>query len=117
MPNVPMPIDLDGLTTDEAAARLAADGPNDLPRAGRRRLPRILRDVLTEPMFALLLGSGAIYLVLGDALEAALLLAFASLSVGIAVIQEARSERTLEALRDLTSPRALVIRDGERRRI
>ncbi len=80
-----MQIDRHGLTTDEAAARLAADGPNELPRAGRRRLPRILRDVLTEPMFALLLGSGVIYLVLGDALEAALLLVFASLSVGIAV--------------------------------
>ena len=109
--------DLHGLTTDEAAARLAADGPNELPRRGRRRLPRILRDVLTEPMFALLLGSGVIYLALGDTLEALLLLIFASLSVGIAVIQEARSERTLEALRDLTSPRALVIRDGERKRI
>ena len=48
---------LHGLTTDEAAARLAADGPNELPRAGRRRLSRIVRDVSTEPMFALLLGS------------------------------------------------------------
>ncbi len=68
-------------------------------------------------MFALLLGAGAIYLLLGDTVEALLLLAFASLSVVIAVIQESRSERVLEALRDLTSPRALVIRDGERRRI
>ena len=112
-----MQTDLHGLTTGEAAARLAAEGPNELPRVGRRRLPRILRDVLTEPMFALLLGSGVIYLLLGDALEALLLLLFASLSVGIAVMQEARSERMLDALRDLTSPRALVIRDGERRRI
>ena len=54
-----MQIDLHGLTTDEAAAQFATDGPNELPRAGRRRLPRILRDVLTEPMFALLLGSGS----------------------------------------------------------
>jgi Ca2+-transporting ATPase len=112
-----MQTDRHGLTTDEAAAQLAADGPNELPRGGRRRLPQILRDVLTESMFALLLGSGVIYLVLGDTLEAVFLLVFASLSVGIAVIQEARSERTLEALRDLTSPRALVIRDSERRRI
>jgi Ca2+-transporting ATPase len=112
-----MQTDLRGLTAGEAAARLATDGPNELPRAGHRQLPRILLDVLTEPMFALLLGSGVIYLALGDALEALLLLIFASLSIGIAVLQEARSERTLEALRDLTSPRALVIRDGERRRI
>jgi Ca2+-transporting ATPase len=46
-----------------------------------------------------------------------LLLLFASLSVSIAVVQEARSERVLDALRDLTSPRALVVRDRERRRI
>jgi len=112
-----MQTDLHGLTTGEAAARLAAEGPNELPRVGHRRLPRILRDVLTEPMFALLIGSGVIYLLLGDALEALLLLLFASLSIGITVMQEARSERMLDALRDLTSPRALVIRGGERRRI
>jgi Ca2+-transporting ATPase len=74
-------------------------------------------DVVREPMFGMLLAAGAIYFVLGDLAEAALLLAFASLSVGIAIVQEHRSERVLEALRDLTSPRALVIRDGERRRI
>ncbi len=106
-----------GLTRAEAAARLAGEGPNELPRVGRRRLPRIVRDVLTEPMFSLLIGAGLIYLLLGDRLEASLLLAFACLSVAIAVIQETRSEHVLEALRDLTSPRALVIRDGERCRI
>ncbi|MBX5454950.1 MAG: cation-translocating P-type ATPase [Acidobacteriia bacterium] len=106
-----------GLTSREAAARLAAEGPNELPHAGHRSLPRILRDVLSEPMFGLLLGAGLIYLFLGDTVEALLLLVFASLSVVIAVVQETRSERVLEALRDLTSPRALVIRDGERKRI
>jgi Ca2+-transporting ATPase len=108
---------LRGLTSGEASARLSAEGPNELPRTGRRRLPRILRDVLSEPMFGLLLGSGLVYLALGDAVEALLLLAFASLSVVIAVVQETRSERVLDALRDLTSPRALVVRDGERRRV
>jgi len=106
-----------GLSTQEAAARLAAEGPNELPHAGHRSLPRILRDVLSEPMFGLLLGAGLIYLFLGDTVEALLLLVFASLSVAIAVVQETRSERVLETLRDLTSPRALVIRDGERKRI
>jgi Ca2+-transporting ATPase len=106
-----------GLTAKEAATRLAAEGPNELEQSGRRRLPRVIRDILSEPMFGLLLGSGVIYLLLGDKIEALLLLAFASLSVIIAVIQETRSERVLEALRNLTSPRALVVRDGERRRI
>ena len=68
-------------------------------------------------MLALLLGGGAIYLALGDLKEALILLAFATMSVLITVVQETRTERVLEALRDLTSPRALVIRDGERKRI
>jgi Ca2+-transporting ATPase len=68
-------------------------------------------------MLALLLGGGVVYLALGDLKEALILLAFATMSVVITVVQETRTERVLEALRDLTSPRALVIRDGERKRI
>ena len=68
-------------------------------------------------MIALLLAGGAVYLALGDWNEALILLVFANLSVVITVIQETRTEHVLEALRDLTSPRALVIRDGERKRI
>jgi hypothetical protein len=64
-------------------------------------------------MFALLLGAAVIYLVLGDLREAVVLAVFASTSVLIAVVQETRTERVLETLRDLTSPRALMIRDGE----
>ena len=108
---------LHGLTAQEAAERLAAEGPNLLPRSGRRGFVHIVREVLREPMFALLLGAGAIYLVLGDIREASVLFVFACTSVGIAIVQEARTERVLESLRDLTSPRALVIRDGEERRI
>jgi len=106
-----------GLTSAEAAARLAAEGPNALPEPERRTLARIAIEVVREPMLALLIGGGAIYLALGDAKEAIILLVFACLSVVITVVQEARTERVLEALRDLTSPRALAIRDGERRRI
>ncbi len=108
---------LRGLTNAEAQARLKAEGPNELPRTGHRSILRIAFEVVREPMFGLLLGSGAIYLVLGDLSEALLLLGFASISVLITVVQESRSERVLEALRDLTSPRALVIRDGARLRI
>lgn len=106
-----------GLTSVDAAARLAAEGPNELPQPDRRTLAKIVLEVLREPMLALLLGGGAVYLALGDTREAMVLLAFACLSVAITVVQEARTERVLEALRDLTSPRALVIRDGQRQRI
>ena len=68
-------------------------------------------------MLALLLAAGLIYLVVGDLNEALILLAFAMMSVLITVVQKTRTEHVLEALRDLTSPRALAIRDGVRRRI
>jgi Mg2+-importing ATPase len=106
-----------GLSSAEAAERLAAEGFNELHRAQSRTLGKIAYDVVSEPMFGLLIAAGLVYLALGDLAEALLLLAFASISVTIAIVQEARSERVLEALRDLTSPRALVIRDGERQRI
>jgi Ca2+-transporting ATPase len=106
-----------GLSTAEALARLQSDGPNELPRPDRRTPLRIVAEVLREPMLALLLAGGGIYLLIGDLAEALILLAFASLSVIITVIQETRTERVLEALRDLTSPRALVIRDGQLARI
>ncbi|EEW25405.1 cation-translocating P-type ATPase [Rhodobacter ferrooxidans] len=106
-----------GLTAAQAQARLASEGANELPRQQRRSGLRIAFDVLREPMLALLLGGGVVYLLLGDRQEALILLAFACLSVGITAVQEARTERVLEALRDLTSPRALVIRDGTRQRI
>ena len=111
------PAGLHGLTETEAAARLRRDGYNELPRADRRTPLKIVREVMREPMLALLVGAGVVYLLLGDLEEALILLAFATASVAITVVQEARTERVLQALRDLTSPRALVIRTGQRRRI
>ncbi len=106
-----------GLDTAEAQARLVRDGFNELPQAHRRTPLRIVLEVLREPMLALLLGGGLIYLLLGSPAEAAILLVFAMLSIGITVVQESRSERVIEALRDLTSPRALVVRAGRQLRI
>jgi len=106
-----------GLSEADARARLKAEGYNELPRPDRRTPLHIILEVLREPMMALLIGGGVIYLMLGDLKEALILLAFATLSIVITVVQETRTERVLEALRDLTSPRALVIRDGQRKRI
>jgi Ca2+-transporting ATPase len=103
-----------GLSAATAAARLKAEGYNELPAPDRRGFVRILSEILRQPMFALLIGGGVVYLLLGDRIEALLLLLFASLSVTITIVQESRSERVLEALRNLASPRALVIRGGKR---
>jgi Ca2+-transporting ATPase len=96
---------------------MAEQGPNELPKAGQRSVFRIVGEVLREPMLALLLVGGLAYLLLGNLAEALILLAFATFSVAVTVIQESRTEHVLDALRDLSAPRAMVIRDGERLRI
>lgn len=106
-----------GLAAGEAAARFVADGPNELPSSKPRSGYAIALGVAAEPMFLLLLGCGGIYLLLGGLRDALVLLGFVLVVMGITLYQERRTERALEALRDLSSPRALVIRDGEQTRI
>ena len=107
----------EGLTSAEAAARLAAEGRNALPSAERRGTLAIAFGVAREPMFLLLAAATAVYLVVGEVHEALVLAASILGVVAITVAQERKAERALEALRDLSSPRALVVRDGERRRV
>ena len=111
------PAPMDGLSEHEAARRLRAEGYNELARPRRRSLLRIAIEICSEPMFQLLLAASAIYLVVGNHAEALILIGSAGTTVAIAIVQETRTERVLEALRDLTSPRALVVRDGLSRRI
>lgn len=106
-----------GISAQEAARRLADDGPNSLPQGGTRSIWRIISEVMREPMLVLLLVGGLAYLSLGDLTETMIRLAFASFSVVVTIIQESRTEHVLEALRDLSAPRALVIRDGEKIRL
>ena len=103
-----------GLTSQEAENRLKKEGYNELPSTDKRGFLSILLNVIRQPMFALLIGGGIVYFLLGDHLEALLLLGFASFSVMITLVQESRSEHVLETLRNLATPRALVIRDGKR---
>ena len=109
--------DIRGLSNSEAAERLERDGYNELPTGRRRSGFGIAVGVVREPMFLLLIACGALYLILGDLEEALMLLGFVFVVVGITFFQERKTERALEALRDLSSPRALVIREGEKKRI
>ncbi|MCC6296950.1 MAG: cation-translocating P-type ATPase [Pseudomonadales bacterium] len=108
---------LSGLSEAEAAARLRRDGANDLPSQRRRGLAPIVAEVMREPMFLMLVAAGALYLLMGAPGDALLLLGFVFVVIGITVVQERRTEHALDALRDLSSPRALVVRDGVHKRI
>ncbi|HST89658.1 MAG TPA: HAD-IC family P-type ATPase, partial [Ktedonobacterales bacterium] len=107
----------DGLSSAEARERLAAEGDNELPRERRKSMLAIALSVLREPMLLLLVAAGVLYVFLGDLREALVLLASISVVIGITLYQERKTERALDALRDLASPRALVIRDGQPQRI
>jgi Ca2+-transporting ATPase len=106
-----------GLSASEAARRLHAEGPNALPAERDHRLLRLILGVLAEPMILLLCVAVALYVVLGDLREALVLAASLIAVVAITVVQERRTGRALAALRDLSSPRAAVVRDGELQRI
>ena len=118
MPDQPTPDEpLQGRSSQQAAERLASDGPNQLPGSAPKSNLAIVREVLTEPMFLMLLAAGGTYLALGDRGEALFLLGSVLVVIGITLTQERKTQRALESLRELSAPRALVLRDGVERRI
>jgi P-type Ca2+ transporter type 2C len=105
------------LSASQAAQRLQQEGANALPGGQRRGNMAIVVEALREPMFMLLLAAGTLYVVFGDLQEGLSLFGVVVVTLALTVYQEGKTERAIEALRDLTSPRALVIRDGQPLRI
>src|SRR6266567_3383535 len=108
---------LTGLTSAEAAARLAADGPNELPTAKKRNLLQQTWDVVRQPMLLLLLTAGTVNFLLSEPLDGGILMFSVVVVIAISTYQEHKTENALAALRDLSSPRALVVREGRHTRI
>lgn len=106
-----------GLDEKQVQERLLRDGFNELSSSRPHSILSIAWDVVSEPMFLLLISCGILYLILGNTEDALILLGSVCVIVTMSFLQEKKSERTLEALRDLTSPRALVLRNGIRKRI
>jgi Ca2+-transporting ATPase len=106
-----------GLTSKEAEEKIKTDGYNEIPSQKKHGFFGILWEVLKEPMLLLLVGAGTIYFFLGEPQDALMLSAFVVFVVGITFYQQRKTERAVEALRDLSSPRALVVRDGAQHRI
>jgi len=106
-----------GISQKEAVEKLEKEGYNELPSSKPKNVFQIALGVVKEPMFLLLVACGALYLILGDMREGFMLLGFVFFVMGIEFYQEKKTEKALDALKDLASPRALVIRDGETIRI
>jgi Ca2+-transporting ATPase len=111
------PRKISGLSSEEVGRKLISEGYNELPSSKSRNFITIAIGVIKEPMFLLLVACGTLYMVLGDIQEGIMLLSFVFVIMGIEFYQEKKTEKALDALRDLASPRALVIRDGVEKRI
>jgi len=102
-----------GLDPGEVLARRARHGPNTLPEAkGSGAFAQAWRQLVTEPMFLLLLAAAALYLLLGSRAEGVLLGVFALITVALVLVQNQRSRKALDALRAMAAPQARVLRGG-----
>jgi len=106
-----------GLTTIEVSQKLKTEGYNELPSEKKQSILQTIFNVIKEPMLILLILSGLVYFFLGESRDALMLLSFVIVVVVITIYQERKTEKAIEALKNLSSPRALVIRDSQQLRI
>lgn len=106
-----------GLTEETANEKIKREGYNELPSSKPKNFFALAWGVVKEPMFLLLVACGTLYLILGDIQEGLMLMGFVFVIMGIEFYQERKTEKALDALKDLASPRALVIREGVEKRI
>jgi P-type Ca2+ transporter type 2C len=106
-----------GLTTVEAEKRLKEHGYNELTSTRPKNILFIALEVVKEPMFLLLISCGLLYILLGDYHEGIILLSTILIIIFITFYQYQKTEKALEALKKLSSPRVLVVRDGVEKRI
>ena len=106
-----------GLSSAEAAARLARYGPNELPRSRRTPLWQMIAEQARDPLVVVLLAAAALTLGTGDWTDAGVILLVIVVNTVAGVTQEVKAGQAIAALSELTAPEARVLRDGEQRTI
>ena len=102
-----------GLTTSEAQTLQAEHGKNELSVQKKESFVKKVSGIIKEPMFLLLIMAAVIYFILGEPRDALTLLVCVVGIIAIDVIQEWKADKTLSALKDLSAPRIIVMRDGK----
>lgn len=104
----------DGLTTEEAHKRLQSFGPNRLPPAAKRSAFARFADQFNNLIIYVLLGAGLVTAVLGHWVDTGVIVGVVVINALIGFIQEGKAEEALEAVRNMLSAQAVVLRDGQR---
>ncbi len=102
-----------GLTSAEARSRIERVGPNELATRPHRSVVREFLHLFANPLIAILLVASAVSAMLGETVDATLIVTMVVISVGINFRQAFQSQRAVDALRSMVAPTARVLRDGE----
>jgi len=102
-----------GLTSTQVKERQEQFGKNELTLEKKESFFHKILEVLSQPMFLLLIIAAVVYFILGEPRDGSIMLIFVLGIISIDVIQEWKTDRTLKALKDLSAPHVNVIRDGE----
>jgi Ca2+-transporting ATPase len=106
-----------GLTEEEAAERLAQNGRNELKAPREKTLPEAFLEQLNDPLIYVLIAAAVISVILGSVSDAVIIGVVVCMNAAVGLIQEGRARKALDALKQLTSPRTIVLRGGTRREI
>jgi Ca2+-transporting ATPase len=102
-----------GLTTEEAKSRLEQYGPNKLKGKPKKSMISLFFAQMKDMLIYVLLGAAVVTLAIGEVMDTIIIFAVVILNAVIGVIQESKAEKAIEALQQMTTPKALVRRDGE----
>ncbi|PWE17376.1 carbonate dehydratase [Marinicauda salina] len=107
----------EGLSSEEAARRLAEHGPNRLPEPPRRSVVLRFLAHFHHVLIYVLIASAAVTAALGHWVDTGVILAVVLVNAVIGFVQEGRAEQAMEAIRGMLAPRSAVLRDGRRRTV
>ncbi len=107
----------EGISESQAQSILAREGENLIPSEAPKTLAKQILVILSEPMLILLIAAGVINFLLAEVLDALMLMVTVFIVLGISIYQSRRSEKALQALKELSAPTVKVIRDGTEKRI
>ncbi|EOH97946.1 cation-translocating P-type ATPase [Enterococcus pallens] len=108
-----MKMNWEGLTTDQVNKQLAEYGKNQLEQKQKEPFYLKVFHIILEPMFLLLVVAALIYFFLGEPKDGLIMLTFVAVIIAIEVVQEWKTDQTLNALKDLSAPKVKVIRNKQ----